>query len=73
MVLTSSNAKAILDLIVDAKSNGAAEQARKIYVGAARAQKLLALAIPDSQAKRLIDHLEAYGTPVVRCDIGQTT
>jgi superfamily I DNA/RNA helicase len=41
-----------------------AEEARKIYVAASRAQRLLVIAAPRSQAERLAAHIRAARAPV---------
>lgn len=61
MVLTKNKAKSILD-VLEGKSAGDPEiedEARKIYVGASRAERLLAIALPKIQAPRLAALLEA--------------
>ena len=44
--------------------SGDNEEARKIYVGASRAQRLLAIATPRTQAPRLKDLLLSMGGKV---------
>lgn len=53
VVMTTKTAGAIIDLLEGQTSTGADEEARKIYVGASRAQRLLAIAVPKSRAARL--------------------
>jgi hypothetical protein len=50
--MTTKTAGAIIDLLEGQTSTGPDEEARKIYVGASRAERLLALAVPRSQAAR---------------------
>lgn len=64
VVLTTKTAGAIIDLLEGQTSTGADEEARKIYVGASRAQRLLAIAVPKSRAARLEKILVAGG-----CDV----
>ena len=53
VVLTTKTAGAIIDLLEGQTLTGADEEARKIYVGASRAERLLAIAVPKSRAARL--------------------
>ena len=53
VVLTTKTAGSIIDLLEGETSTGADEEARKIYVGASRAERLLAIAVPKSRAARL--------------------
>jgi DNA helicase II / ATP-dependent DNA helicase PcrA len=56
-------AKGILDFLSAGISVTDNEEARKIYVGASRAQRLLAIAIPKSQASRLVSLLRVTEAP----------
>jgi len=53
VVMTSQKAGRILDYLEGDTSNGADEDARKIYVAASRAERLLVIAIPKSTAGRM--------------------
>lgn len=53
VVMTTKTAGAIIGLLEGQTSTGADEEARKIYVGASRAERLLAIAVPKSRAARL--------------------
>jgi superfamily I DNA/RNA helicase len=53
VVMTSATAKGILDSLTAGGAGDDNEDARKIYVGASRAERLLAIALPRTQAKRL--------------------
>lgn len=53
VVMTTKTAGAIIDFLEGQTSTGADEEARKIYVGASRAERLLAIAVPKSRAARL--------------------
>jgi superfamily I DNA/RNA helicase len=63
VVMSPSTAKGIVDFLT---AGGAVdnEEARKIYVGASRAQRLLAIALPQSQAPRLKTLMDAMGGAV---------
>lgn len=52
VVMSPSTAKGIIDFLTGAAA-GDNEEARKIYVGASRAQRLLVIALPRTQAPRL--------------------
>ncbi|MBX9950210.1 MAG: ATP-dependent helicase [Candidatus Obscuribacterales bacterium] len=60
VVMTAQTAKRILD-VFDGTSVDSSEDARKIYVGASRAQRLLAIAIPKSQSARLCELFKSTG------------
>lgn len=62
VVLT--NAKGIIDYLETGSPADKAEDSREIYVAASRAERLLAIAVPKSQTKRLVAQLESTGTPV---------
>ncbi|QWG18170.1 ATP-dependent helicase [Bradyrhizobium sediminis] len=64
VVMSSRTAKGILDFLTAGSSAAASEDARKIYVGASRAQRLLAIAVPKSQAPRLMRLLQTTGATV---------
>jgi superfamily I DNA/RNA helicase len=63
VVMSSSTAKGIIDFLAG-DAAGDNEEARKIYVGASRAQRLLAIALPRTQAPRLRDLMVAMGSEV---------
>ncbi|WP_183714827.1 3'-5' exonuclease [Bradyrhizobium sp. ERR14] len=63
VVMSPSTAKGIIDSLAGAAA-GDNEEARKIYVGASRARRLLAIALPRSQASRLRDLMVAMGGAV---------
>lgn len=63
VVMSPSTAKGIVDSLVGAAA-GDNEEARKIYVGASRAQRLLAIALPRTQASRLRDLMLTIGGAV---------
>ncbi|AUT58015.1 ATP-dependent helicase [Paraburkholderia caribensis] len=53
VVMTTKTAGGILDLLEGKASPDSDEEARKIYVAASRAERLLAIAVPKSRASRL--------------------
>jgi superfamily I DNA/RNA helicase len=63
VVMSPSNAKGIVDFLTDGAA-GDNEEARKIYVGASRAQRLLAIALPRTQAPRLKEIMVSMGGAV---------
>jgi hypothetical protein len=50
VVMSPSTAKGIVDFLATDVANGDNEEARNIYVGASRAQRLLAIALGDGKA-----------------------
>lgn len=63
VVMSPSTAKGIIDFLTgDVSADN--EDARKIYVGASRAQRLLAIALPRTQAPRLRDLMAGMGGAV---------
>lgn len=52
-VVMTTKSKGILDLLEGLETTTSEEEVRKIYVGASRAERLLAIAVPKSQANRL--------------------
>jgi DNA helicase II / ATP-dependent DNA helicase PcrA len=65
VVLTSQKTGDILSHLEGNGGGDFAEDARKIYVAASRAQRLLAIAIPKGGALRLQNHLASCGCPTV--------
>ncbi|MCF2521658.1 ATP-dependent helicase [Bradyrhizobium sp. G127] len=59
VVMSSRTAKGILDFLSASNPTTDNEEARKIYVGASRAQRLLTIAVPRSQASRLVRLLQS--------------
>jgi DNA helicase II / ATP-dependent DNA helicase PcrA len=53
VVMSPRTAKGILDFLTTDDGGDDNEEARKIYVGASRAQRLLVIALPRTQAQRL--------------------
>ena len=64
VVTTASTLKGILDFLETGERTNRAEDARKLYVAASRAERLLVIAAPKSQAERLRTHLRAQGAAV---------
>ena len=64
VVMTVATAKGILDYLETGNPADQAENAREIYVAASRAQRLLVIAAPKSQAGRLASHLATTGAQV---------
>ena len=64
VVTTASTLGGILDFLENEHPAERAEEARKLYVAASRAQRLLVIAAPKSQADRLGRHLQAKGANV---------
>jgi len=65
VVLTSQKTGHILSHLEGIGGGNSAEDARKIYVAASRAQRLLVIAIPKSRTSRLQCLLESCGCPMV--------
>lgn len=65
VVMTSATARAILDHLEGQASADGEKEARRIYVGASRAQRLLAIATPAASVSRLETLLKAGGVSVV--------
>jgi len=63
VVMSPSTAKGIIDFLTGGAA-GDNEEARKIYVGASRAQHLLAIAVPRTQAPRLRNLMVGMGGAV---------
>lgn len=63
VVMSPRTAKSIIDYLTGGAA-GDDEEARKIYVGASRAQRLLAIALPRTQAPRLRDLMAGMGGEV---------
>jgi superfamily I DNA/RNA helicase len=69
VVTTASTLKSILDFLETGDPADRAEDTRKLYVAASRAQRLLVIAAPKSQAERLGAHLRGQGADVTTTDI----
>ncbi len=64
VVMTSRHAGSIIDFLSSPPGGEDNESARKIYVGASRARRLLSIATPKSQAERLRELLLETGADV---------
>ncbi|MFY2072577.1 3'-5' exonuclease [Achromobacter xylosoxidans] len=64
VVLSPATAKGVLDSLVGQNGAADSEEARKIYVGVSRAQRLLVIAVPKSQSSRLVRLVQATGAGV---------
>jgi len=64
VVMNTQTAKGIVDYLATGQPSQNAEGARKLYVGASRAERLLVLAIPKTQGERLITHINKTGAIV---------
>lgn len=64
VVTTASTLKSILDYLETGEPADKAEDARKLYVAASRAERLLVIAAPKSQADRLATYLRGHGATV---------
>jgi len=64
VVMSTQTAKGILEYLSTGSRTDSSEEARKIYVGASRAQRLLAIAAPKSQAAHLKNLLQATGASI---------
>jgi superfamily I DNA/RNA helicase len=69
VVTTASTLKGILDFLEMGQPADKAEDARKLYVAASRAERLLVIAAPKSQAKRLRVHLAGQGAAITMREI----
>lgn len=65
VVMTTTTAKGILDTLSAVGAGDDNEEVRKIYVGASRAQRLLVIAVPRTQADRLRSLMIGPGAGVV--------
>jgi superfamily I DNA/RNA helicase len=64
-VVTTKTLGGVLDFLETGEPADKAEEARKLYVAASRAESLLVLAAPKTQAERLKAHLSDQGASVV--------
>jgi len=72
-VVMTNTSKGILDYLADGSGEENAESAREIYVAASRAQQVLAIAAPRSQASRLATHIASLGAVVTTIQIDENT
>jgi hypothetical protein len=64
VVLSTTKCKRIIDYLTTGQPTQSAEDARKLYVAASRAESLLAIAVPKSQGARLIKQIKKTGAEV---------
>jgi DNA helicase II / ATP-dependent DNA helicase PcrA len=64
VVMTKTNCKDIVDNLLSGQPAGSAEAARKLYVAASRAERLLVIALPKSQGARMAQHIRKTGAEV---------
>lgn len=69
VVTTASTLKGILDFLERGEPADKAEDTRKLYVAASRAERLLVIAAPRSQAERLRIHLSGQGAMITMKEI----
>lgn len=58
VVLSPITCKDLLDYLTTGQPAKSAEAARKLYVAASRAERLLVIAVPKSQGSRLVEHIK---------------
>jgi DNA helicase-2/ATP-dependent DNA helicase PcrA len=58
VVLSPRTCKDLLDYLTTGQPAKSAEAARKLYVAASRAERLLVIAVPKSQGSRLVEHIK---------------
>jgi superfamily I DNA/RNA helicase len=66
VVLTANTSKSIIDYLTTGQPSEAAEGARKLYVASSRTERLLVIAVPKSQASRLIQHIQTTTAQVTQ-------
>jgi hypothetical protein len=64
VVMTKTNCKDIVDYLLSGQPADCAEGARKLYVAASRAERLLVIALPKSQGTRMAQHIRKTGAEV---------
>lgn len=69
VVMTAQTAKGILDYLETGNPVEHAESSREIYVAASRAERLLTIAVPKAQAKRLKNLIENTGAQTTLIDL----
>jgi len=66
VVMGTKTSKDLIDYLNTGQPPHSAEGARKLYVGASRAERLLVIAIPKSQGPRLVTHIKKTGAEVTQ-------
>jgi len=64
VVLSKNKCKGIIDYLTTGQPPQSAEDARKLYVAASRAERLLVIAVPKSQGVRLVKQIKKAGTEI---------
>lgn len=64
VVLSTNKCKRIIDYLTTGQPTQSAEDARKLYVAASRAERLLVIAVPKSQGARLVKQIKKTGAEV---------
>lgn len=72
VVLSTTTCKGILDYLTTGEPSKSAEDARKLYVAASRAERLLAIAVPRSQGARLVTLIKQTGADVTEIRLART-
>jgi DNA helicase II / ATP-dependent DNA helicase PcrA len=66
VVMGTKTSKDLIDYLSTGQPTHSAEGARKLYVGASRAERLLVIAIPKSQGARLVTHIKKTGAEITQ-------
>jgi hypothetical protein len=69
VVLSITTCKDIIDYLTMGQPAGSAEGARKLYVAASRAERLLVIAVPKSQGPRLVAQIKKTGAEVTEVNL----
>lgn len=69
VVLSPRTSKELLDYLITGRPTDNAEAARKLYVAASRAERLLVIAAPKSQGPRLVEHIKKTGAEVTEFNL----
>jgi hypothetical protein len=64
VVLSPRTCKDLIGYLTTGQPAKSAEAARKLYVAASRAERLLVIAVPKSQGSRLVEHIKKTGAEV---------
>jgi DNA helicase II / ATP-dependent DNA helicase PcrA len=69
VVLSPRTCKELLDYLITGEPTDSAEAARKLYVAASRAERLLVIAVPRSQGPRLVEHIKKTGAEMIEFNL----
>jgi DNA helicase II / ATP-dependent DNA helicase PcrA len=64
VVLSPRTCKDLLDYLTTGQPAKSAEAARKLYVAASRAERLLVIAVPKTRGSQLVEHIKKTGAEV---------